>query len=70
MQHLVERFRDVGLHAGVAGLGLLGDALHEGVRDPLRARRCVPDGDAVVPAMASPQVVDDAEVVVFVQVVG
>ena len=69
VQHLVERFRDVRLHAGVAGLRLLGDALHEGVRHPLRPRRRIPDVDAVVPAMASPQVVDDSEVVVLVEVV-
>ena len=67
VQHFVERFRDVCLHAGIPGLGLLGDALHEGVRDPLRARRCIPDVDALVPAVASPQVVDDPEVVVLVQ---
>ena len=69
VEHFVERFRDVRLHAGVAGLRLLGDALHEGVRDPQRTRRCIPDVDAVVRAIALPQVVDDSEVVVFGEVV-
>ena len=69
VEHFVERFRDVCLHAGIPGLGLLGDALHEGVRDPLRARRRIPNVDALVPAVASPQVVQDPEVVVFVQIV-
>ena len=69
MEHFVERFADVRLHAGIPGLGLLRDTLHEGVGHPLRARRRIPDVDALVPAVASPQVVQDPEVVVFVQIV-